>query len=304
MDGSEASSRPDVPSALATARIIRCAFLVSLGLYIIYSAFLRYLNPPTDSFADRGFTNVLAGGAGVVLVWSAYAMYRRRNTLEPRNQSAVSPRSASWIWLVGAALMLFGMFWPLDWRLSFDWHLVRRFAIVSYCLFEAQQAYTWRDDSVPDTADSDLGLKIMGAVIIAFGVVAMGFGLVEAELEWAKTAQWPRTTGLLVDEKISTVGAWLDFDYEVNGVRTSGRAYRWGTEGELRALLVDMYRVGNRYGISYKPKDPTNVEFDLGYHWDRFRLPIGILILGGLFALTGFRLGAPWRGPRRVKVTL
>jgi hypothetical protein len=263
---------------------------------------LRYLYPPTDPFAIRGFENVMVGVMGALMVFVAYGIYQRRNLPEPVNPDAKSPRSAMWMWLVGATLLLLGMFWPLVWHLSLDLHLLVRIALAGYCLFEAQQAHRRRnqppavygENSIRETSGDGIGLKIMAAIIVAFGVVVIGGGLWYAEFEWSRFTEWPRTTGVLVDKRISPMGARLIFEYDAIGGRSAGRAVRWGREDEMRSFL-EPYRLGTSYPISYNPEDPAEVEFHLGYHWDLFRQPVAIVMLGALFAAAGLALGTPWR---------
>ncbi len=239
-------------------------------------------------------------GAGFVYV--AYGTYKRRNLADPVNADAISPRHRMWMWLLLAIFLIGGIFWPLGWRLSLDLQLLGRMAAIVYCLFEAHQAYRQNSapadhvqDSLPgNTAQDGMGLKIMGAIIIVFGVVFIGLGLWLGEFERFKITEWRRTTGVLVDKEFSGAGARLIFEYEVAGGRSSGRVDRWGQEAEMRAFL-EPYRLGSSYGIGYNPEDPTQVDFHLGYNWDLFRVPIAIVIFGALFAAAGLVLGAPWR---------
>jgi hypothetical protein len=139
----------------------------------------------------------------------------------------------------------------------------------------------------------------MAAIVTAFGVAVAGVGLWNAKSEWSKVTEWPRTAGVLVDKRISPVGARLIFEYDVTGGRSAGSVDRWGKEEEMRTFL-EPYRLGNIYPIGYNPQDTSEVEFHLGYHWDLFRVPIAIVIFGTLFAAAGLVLGSPWRNaPRR-----
>ncbi len=207
-----------------------------------------------------------------------------------------------WAWLLCAALLVLSMFWPLVWRLSFNWRLLRRVAVFSYLLFEAREAHR-REDQPPSVSDPNsnsdaigngIGLKIVAALIVAFGLVLTGVGLWYAKSEWSKVSRWPRTTAVLADKKISPVGARLIFEYDVAGGRSAGRAERWGGEEEMESFL-ESYRTGNSYAIGYNPQDASEVEFNLGYNWGLFRTPITIVIFGALFAAAGLALGAPWR---------
>ena len=199
-------------------------------------------------------------------------------------------------------LLVFSVFWPLVWRFSFDLRLLARIAVFAYLLFEAHEAYLLNNHSPPvrdlssnlETTGSDIGLKIMAAIIIAFGVAVVIVGLWYAKSERSKVTEWPRTTALLVDKKFSPLGARLIFEYDVTGGRSAGRVDRYGGEEEMRAFL-EPYRLGNSYPIGYNPENAPEVEFHLGYNWDLFRDSIGIVIFGALFAAAGLVLGAPWR---------
>jgi uncharacterized protein DUF3592 len=289
------------------AQLIRSAFWVSFGVYLLASAYLRHLHPSTDPFASKGIENVLMAAMGTLLIYGAYDTYRRRNLPERTNPDTISPRSAIWMWLVGAALLVFSMFWPLIWRFSLDLRLLGRILMLAYFLFEAREVYL-RKDKPPAVRDQNsnlattggsIGVKIMAAIVIAFGVAVISVGLWYATSEWSKITEWPRTTGVLIDKKISAMGARLIFEYDVTGGRSAGRVERWGSEEEMRGFL-EPYRPGNVYQIGYNPQDASEVEFDLGYNWDLFRTPIAIVIFGALFVAAGLVLGNPWRrDPRR-----
>lgn len=289
------------------AQGIRSAFWFSFGLYLLVTSCLRYLHRSSDPFAGNGIESVLTAVMGALLIYGAYDTYRRGYVPGPANPNAISPRSAMWMWLLGAALLVFSMFWPLVWRFSFDLRLLGRIAVFAYLLFEAREAYL-RKNHLPAARDlnadsqttvSGIGLKFMAAPVIAFGVALVSAGLWYGKSEWSKVTEWPRATAILVDKKISPVGAHLIFEYDVIGGRSAGRADRWGREEELRTFL-EPYRLGNSYPIGYSPMDASEVEFHLGYHWDLFRGPIAIVIFGALFAVAGVVLGAPWRkAPRR-----
>lgn len=284
------------------AQLIRSAFWVSFGVNLLVAAYLANLHPSTDPFANNGFENVLIALIGILFIYAACDSYRRRNLPERASPNATSPLSAMWAWLLCAALLVLSMFWPLVWRLSFDLRLMRRIAVFSYLLFEAREAYLRKDEptAVPNlNSNSEIsrdgvGVKIMAALITAFGASVLIGGLWYAYYEWFKISQWPRATAVLVDKKISPVGARLIFEYDVIGGRSAGRADRWGREEELRGFL-EPYRLGNIYSIGYNPQDASEVEFNLGYNRDLFRTPIAIVIFGALFAAAGFALGTPWR---------
>jgi len=284
------------------AQLIRSAFWILFGLYLLVAAYLANLHPSTNPFANNGFENVLIALTGVLFIYAACDTYRRRNLPERANPNGTSPRSAMWAWLLCAALLVLSMFWPLVWRLSFDLRLLRRIAVFSYLLFEAREAYLRKDqpaaapnlDSNSEIRGSGVGVKIMAAIVTAFGAAVVIAGLWYAYSEWSKINEWPRATAVLVDKKLSPVGARLIFEYDVAGGRSAGRADRWGQEEELQTFL-EPYRLGNIYPIGYNPMDASEVEFDLGYNRDHFRLPIAIVIFGALFAAAGAVLGAPWR---------
>lgn len=223
------------------AQLVRSACWALFGLYLLVAAYLTYLHPSTNPFANNGFENVLIALMGVFFIYAAFDTYRRRNLPERANPNESSPLSAMWAWLLCAALLVLTMFWPLIWRLSFDLRLLRRIAVFSYLLFEAREAYLRKDQpaAVPnlnsnsEISGSGLGVKIMAALITAFGATVLIGGLSFAYREWAKINQWPRTSAVLVDKKISPMGARLIFEYDVAGGRSAGRADRWGQEEEL-----------------------------------------------------------------------
>jgi hypothetical protein len=274
------------------ARKIRSALWFGLGLYLLSNAFFRYLHPSTDPAATKGLANVMSGVVGALSIYGAYDMYRRRNSSEPANPDAISPRTMMWTWLIGATLLVFGMFWPLVWHLSLN--ILVRIGILAYLLFEAWEAYREKSPQSSVRAHESIGLKIIGAIVVAFGLVIIGGGLWLAESEWSKVTRWPRTSAVLIDKKISPAGARLIFEYDVAGGRTAGRVDRYGQEEEMRTFLQP-YRVGASYPIGYNPENAPEVEFHLGYNWDLFRLPITIVMFGTLFALAGLVVGGPWR---------
>ena len=170
----------------------------------------------------------MSGVIGAGFVYVAYGTYKRRNLADPANADAISPRHRMWMWLLLVLFLIGGMFWPLVWRP--DLQLLGRIAAIMYCLFEAYQAYR-RDaapadlvqDSLPGaTAQNGMGLKIMGALVIVFGVLFVGAGLWLGESERSKITEWRRTTGLLVDKEFSGAGARLIFEYDIAG----GRCFR------------------------------------------------------------------------------
>src|SRR5579863_4382193 len=197
------------------AQAIRSAFWVLFGLYLLAAAYLANLRPSTDPFANDGFENVLVAVIGVLFIYAACDNYRRRNLPERANPNATSPRSAMWAWLLCAALLVLSMFWPLVWRLSFDLLLLRRIAVFSYLLFEAREAYLRKDqpaaapnlDSNSEIRGSGVGVRIMAGIVTAFGAAVVIAGLWYAHSEWSKINEWPRATAVLVDKKISPVGA-------------------------------------------------------------------------------------------------
>jgi hypothetical protein len=274
---------------------IRSACWFSFGLYLLGNAFSRYLHPSTDPFAN-GLTNVMSGVVGALLVYGAYNTYRGRNLAGPADPNAASPRTMMRFWLLGATFLVLSMFWPLVWQWSLNLRLLGRIVLLAYSLFEAREEYREsRRQSIPvETVGGSVDLKIMGAFVVAFGVAVLGFGLWAARSEWSKVSQWPRTAGVLVDKKISPVGARLIFEYQVAGGQSAGRVDRLGQEEELRTFL-EPYRVGNSYPIGYNPQDASDVEFHLGYQRDLFRGPTAIVIFGALFAAAGLWLGAPWQ---------
>lgn len=282
------------------AQGIRSAFWVSFGLYLLCSAYLRHLHPSTDPFAINGLENVLSAAAGALLIYGSYDAYRRRHQPTRATPNAIAPLSAMCMWLLAAAPLIFGIFWPLVWRFSFD--VPVRCVMLAYLLFEARAAFLRKDQppevldpsSNSETTGSGIGLKIVAAIVIAFGVAVVIAGLWYVKSERSKVIEWPRTTAILVDKKISPVGARLIFEYEVTGGRSAGRADRWGREEEMRGFL-EPYRTGNIYPIGYNPQDVAEVEFHLGYNSDLFRLPIAIVIFGTLFAAAGVALGTPWK---------
>jgi len=195
---------------------IRSAFWFSFGLDLLFNAFSRYLHPPTDPFAIRGLANVMSGVMGALFVYGAHDTYRRRNLPEPPNPNAASPRTMMRIWLLGASLLVFSMFWPLVWQWSLNLRLLRRTALLAYSLFEAREEY-WKNrrqsavriqSSIPEeTADGMIGLKIMAGIVIAIGVGVVSVGFWYAKTEWSKVTEWPRTAAVLVDKEFSPVGA-------------------------------------------------------------------------------------------------
>ena len=189
-------------------------------------------------------------------------------------------------------LIGFGMFWPLVWHLSLN--ILVRIGILAYLLFEAWEAYREKSPQSSVRAHESIGLKIIGAIVVAFGLVIIGGGLWLADSEWSKVAKWPRTIGVLVDKKIFRGGARLIFEYEVTGGRSAGRVDRYGQEEEIRTFL-EPYRVGASYPIGYNPENAPEVEFHLGYNWDLFRVPIAVMMFGSLFAVAGLVVGSPWR---------
>jgi hypothetical protein len=54
------------------AQLIRSAFWVSFGLYLLVTAYLRHLHPSTDPFAINGFENVLTAVVGASLIYESY----------------------------------------------------------------------------------------------------------------------------------------------------------------------------------------------------------------------------------------
>jgi len=240
------------------AQLIRSAFWILFGLYLLVAAYLANLHPSTNPFANNGFENVLIALTGVLFIYAACDTYRRRNLPQRANPNGTSPRSAMWAWLLCAALLVLSMFLPLVWRLSFDLRLLRRIAVFSYLLFEAREAYLRKDqpaaapnpDSNSEIRGSGVGVKIMAAIVTAFGAAVVIAGLWYAYSEWSKINEWPHATAVLVDKKISPVGARLIFEYDVAGGRSAGRADRWGQEEELQTFL-EPYRLGNIYPIGY-----------------------------------------------------
>src|SRR5579863_5662684 len=163
------------------AQLIRSAFWVSIGLYLLSSSYLRYVRPSSDPFANKGIENVLIALMGSLLIYGAYDTYRRRNLPERTNPDAISPRSAMWAWLLCAAVLVLSMFWPLVWRWSFDLRLLRRIAMFSYLLFEAREAYLRKDQpaAVPnlnsnsEISGNRVGVKVMAAIVTAFGAAVV-----------------------------------------------------------------------------------------------------------------------------------
>jgi hypothetical protein len=276
------------------AQKIRSTFWLGFGLYLLFRAFSRYLHPSTDQFATSSIANAMSGILGASFVYGAYASYKRRIFHSRPIPHAMSSRTSMWVWLLFASLVVISMCWPLFWHFSLDIQLVGRIAILAYFLLEACEAYRGKGPQSQVRARGSIGLQIMGAIVIAFGLTVIGGGLWYANDEWSKITKWPRTTGVLVDKKFFRAGARLIFEYDVTGGRSAGRVDRYGGEEEMRNFL-EPYRLGNNYPVSYNPQDASEVEFHLGYNWDLFRGPIAIVILGALFAAAGFVLEAPWR---------
>ena len=140
-----------------------------------------------------------------------------------------------WIWLLGAALLVFSMFWPLVWQVPM---LLRRIALLAYFLFEAREEYRENrrqsvraDNSIPEeTAGGAIGLKIMaGIVIAAIADVRGGLPVREA---WPRDARPvggntvnaaapPRVSPFVVPEMVCHNGPAIRATRIVPGVTTT-----------------------------------------------------------------------------------
>jgi len=104
--------------------------------------------------------------------------------------------------------------------------------------------------------------------------------------EWITVAHWPRTNAILISKDISSVGARLVFQYEVDGRRFTGRAFRFGSEKTVRNDL-EAYEPGTIQKISYDPEDPSQVETILSYSWELFKGSISAAVFGIFFVIGG-----------------
>ena len=139
----------------------------------------------------------------------------------------------------------------------------------------------------PPTRTERLAFKAMGAFVALVGVAVVSVVCWLAWGQWTRVARWPRANAILVRKEFSSVGARLEFEYDVEGLHFTGVAFRWGSESAVRSAL-ESYKPGTIHKISYDPDDPTQLETILNYGWDFFKTPIpGVaiglaLILGGV----------------------
>lgn len=138
----------------------------------------------------------------------------------------------------------------------------------------------------PPTRNERLVYKAMGAFVILAGAVVLSIGCWLAWQGWTRVAQWPRANAILVRKDISTVGARLVFDYEVDRRHFTGVAFRWGSESAVRAAL-ESYKPGTVHKISYDPHDPAQVDTTLNYGWELFKAPVSGLVIGLALILGG-----------------
>ena len=165
--------------------------------------------------------------------------------------------------------------------------------LAAFFFFSASDTYRRRGNPTESTPKFELPsrserfvYKAMGSFVIFVGVTVFGISCWLACGAWARVAHWPRTNAILVRKEISWVGARLTFDYEAEGHRLTGVAFRWGSERTVRSAL-ESYEPGTAHRISYDPDDPAQVETILTYNWALFKAPVSGIVISLLLIFGG-----------------
>ncbi len=171
--------------------------------------------------------------------------------------------------------------------------------MASLAFFAAFDAFRKRDlpaepeaQPEPLTSGERIGFRLLGAFVLLVGTAGLSIGCWLAWDQWSRVAQWPRVDAILVRKEISTVGARLIFQYDAEGRRFTGLAFRWGSENAVRAAL-EGYEPGTVHRISYDPHDTSQVETILTYNWELFKAPVILIVLGLLLIFGGVTV-YPW----------
>jgi hypothetical protein len=165
--------------------------------------------------------------------------------------------------------------------------------LTGLAFFKVFDAYRKRDNPTepearpePLTSGERVGFRLLVGFVLIVGLAGLSIGCWLAWDQWSRVAHWPRVDAILVRKEISTVGARLIFQYEAEGRRFRGLAFRWGSENVVRAAL-EGYEPGTVHRISYDPHDPSKVETILTYNWELFSAPVILIVLGFLLIFGG-----------------
>lgn len=154
-------------------------------------------------------------------------------------------------------------------------------------------------DHIATQAPRAQAQRWIGLVFLVIGLVFLAVGGWFAEKRFTVMNSWPTVEAEVVESEVTTYEdsegstlykAQFRFRYTVEG-----REYQTQTDNgygtSFRSWMqtkVDRLPAGSRHRLHYNPADPAEIEYNAGYNFEFFGIPLFCGGMGLIFALVGF----------------
>jgi len=146
--------------------------------------------------------------------------------------------------------------------------------------------------------------KRMALVLLLVAAVFLGVGGWFAEKRFTVMNSWPQVEAEVVSSEVISYDdsdndtmykAVFRFRYTVDGreyVTQTGNGYGTSFRSWMQAK-VDRFAAGTRHAIHYNPADPAEIEYNAGYNFEFFGIPLFCAGMGLIIGWAGLRAIRP-----------
>ena len=140
----------------------------------------------------------------------------------------------------------------------------------------------------------------LGGIFLTVGLIILGVGSWFAEKRLTVINHWPQVDAEVVDSRVENYtdseGSTLYRAVFVFRYTVEGRSYDTQTDNgygtSFRSWMqakVDHFAPGTRHRIHYNATDPAEIEYNAGYNFEFFGIPLFCGGMGLIFSLIGLR---------------